>query len=97
MEISKFIKKLPKAELHIHIEGTLEPELLFSIAKRNGINPKYPNVRALKRAYNFRNLQDFLDIYYEGCRVLRTSRDFYELTLAYFSSTHTRTTACELF
>ncbi|MEK6978702.1 MAG: adenosine deaminase [Candidatus Micrarchaeota archaeon] len=90
MEISKFIKKLPKAELHIHIEGTLEPELLFSIAKRNGIHPKYSNVRALKRAYNFRNLQDFLDIYYEGCRVLRTSRDFYELTLAYFSKAHTQ-------
>lgn len=78
-----FIEKLPKAELHLHIEGTLEPELLFALAKRNNIALKYQSVDELKQAYRFSNLQDFLDIYYEGANVLREERDFYDLTWAY--------------
>ena len=78
-----FINGLPKAELHVHIEGTLEPELLFELAKRNKIDLKYPTVEALKEAYSFSRLQDFLDIYYEGANVLQTEQDFYDLTWAY--------------
>lgn len=85
MKLSKFIRELPKAELHLHIEGTLEPELLFSLAKRNKIKLKYRNIQELRKAYKFENLQDFLNIYYEGCGVLQTKKDFYDLTLAYFS------------
>lgn len=82
---AKFIKGLPKAELHVHIEGTLEPELLFELAKRNNIQLKYQSIEALKEAYSFSNLQDFLDIYYEGANVLRTEEDFFDLTWAYLS------------
>lgn len=78
-----FIHGLPKAELHVHIEGTLEPELLFELAKRNKIDLKYPTVESLKEAYSFSRLQDFLDIYYEGANVLQTEQDFYDLTWAY--------------
>src|SRR6266851_4973397 len=74
---------LPKAELHLHIEGTLEPELLFELARRNGIDVPYPDVDAARRAYVFEDLQSFLDIYYAGCRVLVTEQDFYDLTIAY--------------
>lgn len=80
---SKFIKGLPKAELHVHIEGTLEPELAFKLAQRNQIALKYPSVDALKEAYSFTKLQDFLDIYYAGANVLQTEQDFYDLTWAY--------------
>ena len=80
---SEFIKGLPKAELHLHIEGTLEPELLFELAERNKIHLKYESVEALKEAYNFSNLQEFLDLYYEGANVLLTEADFYDLTWAY--------------
>ncbi len=80
---SEFIKGLPKAELHLHIEGTLEPELLFELAERNKIQLKYESVEALKEAYNFSNLQEFLDLYYEGANVLLTEADFYDLTWAY--------------
>ncbi len=85
MGISRFVRGLPKAELHLHIEGTLEPELLFALARRNGIKLRYRSVSELRKAYRFRNLQDFLDVYYEGCGVLRTRKDFYDLTMAYFS------------
>ena len=78
-----FLKKLPKTELHLHIEGTLEPELLFELARRNAIPLKYSSIAALKEAYCFSKLQDFLDIYYEGASVLRTQTDFYDLTMAY--------------
>ncbi|MFH1234504.1 MAG: adenosine deaminase [Candidatus Diapherotrites archaeon] len=88
MKISKFIKELPKAELHVHIEGTLEPALLLSMARKNKIRLKYGSVSALKKAYRFGNLQEFLDIYYEGCKVLLAKKDFCELTLAYFSKAH---------
>lgn len=77
------IKKIPKAELHLHIEGTFEPELLFEIAMRNNIPLRFKSVEELKQAYNFHNLQSFLDIYYEGAAVLIKERDFYDLTMAY--------------
>ena len=80
-----FIRRLPKAELHVHIEGTLEPELVFELAARNDIRLPYPDVAALRRAYVFEDLQSFLDVYYANCAVLRTELDFYDLTLAYLS------------
>ncbi len=78
-----FIKNLPKAELHLHIEGTFEPELLFEIAKRNQIGIPYATVEELRKAYQFDCLQDFLDIYYRGANALQTEQDFYDLTFAY--------------
>ena len=78
-----FITGIPKAELHLHIEGTFEPELMFKIAKRNGVDLDYKNIEELKRAYNFSNLQEFLNIYYAGCNVLINEIDFYEMTWAY--------------
>lgn len=77
------IKKIPKAELHLHIEGTFEPELMFEIATRNKVAIRFKSVEELRRAYNFHDLQSFLDLYYEGARVLIYERDFYELTMAY--------------
>jgi adenosine deaminase len=77
------ITRLPKCELHIHIEGSLEPELMFALAARNGIRLPYASVDALRRAYRFNNLQDFLDIYYQGMSVLITEQDFYDLAFAY--------------
>ncbi|MDH3475360.1 MAG: adenosine deaminase [Rhodospirillales bacterium] len=81
--ISSFIGGLPKAELHLHIEGTLEPELMFALAARNGIDLPYPSVEALRAAYDFGNLQEFLDLYYQGMAVLVEEQDFYDLTRAY--------------
>ena len=80
----EFILKLPKAELHLHIEGSLEPEQMFALAKRNKITLPFATVEALGAAYAFSNLQDFLDIYYQGAAVLQTMEDFHDLTLAYF-------------
>ncbi len=82
-DVHNFIQGLPKAELHLHIEGTFEPELMFALAGRNGVNLPYADVEALRQAYNFSNLQDFLDIYYQGMSVLLTEQDFYDLTMAY--------------
>jgi adenosine deaminase len=79
----EFIQGLPKAELHVHIEGTLEPEMMFEFARRNDVSLPYPSVDALRAAYTFQRLQDFLDLYYRGTNVLRERRDFYELTWAY--------------
>lgn len=79
----ELIKKLPKAELHLHIEGSLEPELMFKLAKKNQIEIPYKDIDDVRRAYNFTNLQTFLDIYYAGANVLITKDDFYELTWAY--------------
>lgn len=79
----ELIKKLPKAELHLHIEGTFEPELMFEIARRNQVNIRFKSIAEIKEAYNFHNLQSFLDIYYEGAGVLLHERDFYDLTMAY--------------
>lgn len=79
-----FLKALPKAELHLHIEGTLEPELMFELAKRNQIDLPYGSIEAIRSAYSFSNLQDFLDIYYQGAQVLLKEADFYDLAMAYF-------------
>lgn len=81
--VDALIQLLPKAELHVHIEGTFEPELMFKIGKRNGVDLKYKTVEDLRKAYDFNNLQEFLDIYYEGANVLLYEQDFYDLTLAY--------------
>ena len=89
-QIEKFTIDIPKAELHLHIEGTLEPELMFKLAERNGIKIKYDSVEELKKAYNFSNLQDFLDIYYEGTRVLVEEQDFYDLTWMYLKKISTQ-------
>jgi adenine deaminase len=83
-DIEATIAKLPKAELHIHVEGSLEPELMFVLAKRNNVRLAYDNVEALRRAYAFTNLQDFLDLYYQGMSVLLHEVDFYDLAMAYF-------------
>ncbi|EXA66566.1 adenosine deaminase [Acinetobacter baumannii 348935] len=80
----ELIQALPKAELHVHIEGTFEPELMFAIAQRNEISIPYKSVEEVKRAYNFHNLQSFLDIYYAGANVLIHEQDFYDLAWAYF-------------
>jgi adenosine deaminase len=79
----RFIQGLPKAELHVHIEGTFEPELMFKMAERNQVSLKYSFVSELKAAYQFNNLQEFLDIYYNGASVLIEEQDFYDLTWAY--------------
>ncbi|WP_288457276.1 adenosine deaminase [uncultured Sphingomonas sp.] len=79
-----FITALPKAELHLHIEGSLEPELMFALAARNGVAIPYASVEEVRAAYAFSNLQDFLDIYYAGADVLRTRADFHDLAAAYF-------------
>ncbi|MGO3874965.1 MAG: adenosine deaminase [Psychrobacter celer] len=79
----ELIKKLPKAELHLHIEGSLEPDLMFRLAQKNDIQIPYKDIDDVRRAYNFTNLQTFLDIYYAGANVLITQQDFYDLTWAY--------------
>jgi adenosine deaminase len=79
-----FIAALPKAELHLHIEGTLEPELIFELARRNGATLSFASVEVLRRAYEFTDLQSFLDLYYQAAAVLQTREDFYDMTLAYF-------------
>ena len=84
MSLDAFINGLPKAELHLHIEGSLEPELMFELAKRNKVEIPFDNVEAVRAAYDFSNLQDFLDIYYAGANVLQTEEDFHDLAYAYF-------------
>ncbi|PPC79454.1 adenosine deaminase [Pokkaliibacter plantistimulans] len=83
-----FIHALPKVELHLHIEGSLEPELLFALAERNQIPLPYADVESLRAAYQFTNLQSFLDIYYQGANVLIREQDFYDLTWAYLQKCH---------
>lgn len=80
----EFLRQLPKVELHLHIEGSLEPELMFALAQRNGIELPYASVQEAKDAYNFNNLQEFLNLYYQGMNVLRTEADFYDLAMDYF-------------
>ena len=87
-ERAAFIAGLPKAELHLHIEGSLEPELMFALAQRNGVAIPFASVEAVRAAYDFSNLQDFLDIYYQGMGVLIAEQDFYELTAAYLARAH---------
>ena len=82
--LPQLLRAMPKAELHLHIEGTLEPELIFDLAKRNGVALAYPSVEALRAAYDFTDLQSFLDIYYVGASVLLHERDFEAMAMAYF-------------
>ena len=84
LSISRIIAELPKAELHLHIEGTLEPEQVFELAERNRFSLDYSSVEDLRKAYVFSDLQEFLDVYYVGMQVLQTEQDFYDLALAYF-------------
>ena len=84
----RLIRRLPKVELHLHIEGTLEPEMMFSLAAKHGISLPYASVDAVRAAYQFSDLQSFLDLYYAGCSVLRDRRDFYALAMAYFTRAH---------
>jgi len=86
--IRDFLKKLPKVELHLHLEGCLEPELMFELAQRNNIELPFETVEHAHRTYEFTNLQDFLDIYYQGANVLRVEQDFYDLTWAYLKKCH---------
>ena len=83
-DLAKHLAALPKAELHIHIEGSLEPEMMMALAARNGVRLPYQSVEAVRAAYRFTRLQDFLDLYYQGMSVLRTERDFFDLAMAYF-------------
>ncbi len=87
-DLASFIDRLPKCELHIHVEGSLEPELMFELAARNGIALPYPSVEALRQAYRFTRLQDFLDLYYRGMSVLLTEQDFHDLAAAYLARAH---------
>lgn len=96
--LHEFINGIPKAELHLHIEGSFEPELMFRIAQRNKIAIPFNSVEEVKQAYNFSNLQDFLNIYYAGANVLITEQDFYDLTMAYLTKAHEQNVAhCEIF
>lgn len=88
MDKQALIQKLPKAELHLHIEGSFEPELMFEIARRNQVKIRFNSVEEVKAAYDFHNLQSFLDIYYEGANVLLHEADFYDLAMAYFKRCH---------
>ena len=88
MDLEQFVRGLPKAELHLHIEGSLEPELLFSLARRHKVALRYASVEELRKAYQFTDLQSFLDIYYEGASVLREAEDFHALTAAYLKKAH---------
>jgi adenosine deaminase len=83
-QLPQLLRSMPKAELHIHIEGSLEPEMIFALAHRNGVTLPYPSVEALRQAYAFSNLQSFLDIYYAGASVLLKEQDFYDMAWAYF-------------
>jgi adenosine deaminase len=92
------IRRLPKVELHVHIEGTLEPEMMFSLASKHGIALPYASVDAVRAAYAFSDLQSFLDLYYAGAGVLRDREDFYALAMAYFARAHAdHVVHCELF
>src|SRR3982750_2421261 len=82
------LARMPKAELHIHIEGSLEPELIFALAQRNGVAIPYASVDELRRAYAFTDLQSFLDIYYAGASVLLKEQDFYDMAMAYLARAH---------
>ncbi|MFZ2297151.1 MAG: adenosine deaminase, partial [Aquabacterium sp.] len=83
-QLPALVQAMPKAELHMHIEGSLEPELIFALAQRNGVTLSYPSVEALRAAYAFTDLQSFLDIYYAGASVLLTEQDFHDMAWAYF-------------
>ena len=88
VDLDRLIRAVPKVELHLHIEGTLEPEMVFQLAAKHGVSLPYPNVEALRAAYSFSDLQSFLDIYYAGCDVLRDESDFHAMTIAYLQRVH---------
>ena len=97
-DLAGFIARLPKAELHIHIEGSLEPEMMVALAQRNGVALRYDSVAALRAAYRFGNLQDFLDLYYQGMSVLLREQDFYDLAMAYLRRVAAQNVRhCEIF
>jgi len=97
-DLKQLVARLPKAELHIHIEGSLEPAMMFELAKRNGVELPYPDVKSISNAYNFNCLQDFLDLYYKGMSVLLTEQDFHDLTWAYLQRCHEQNVVhCEIF
>jgi adenine deaminase len=87
-QLLQLVQRMPKAELHLHIEGSLEPEMAFRLAERNKVRLPYPSVEALRAAYAFNSLQEFLNVYYSGMSVLRTEEDFYDLTWAYLKRAH---------
>ncbi len=87
-DLKPFIAGLPKAELHMHIEGSLEPEMMFALAERNGVDLSFKSVEETRAAYNFRCLQEFLDLFFQGMAVLCSEQDFYDLTWAYFKRAH---------
>lgn len=89
-DLRQVIQGIPKAELHLHLEGSFEPELMFEIAQRNNISLDYDSIKSLKEAYKFNNLQEFLDIYYTGAKVLINEQDFYDLTWAYLTKVHSQ-------
>lgn len=89
-DLKAIVQGIPKAELHLHIEGSFEPELMFEIAKRNNISLAYDSIDSLKKAYKFNNLQEFLDIYYTGAQVLIHEQDFFDLTWAYLTKVHSQ-------
>ena len=89
-DLKKIIQGIPKTELHLHIEGSFEPELMFEIAKRNNIALDYDSIESLRKAYKFNNLQEFLDLYYTGAQVLIHEQDFYDLTWAYLTKVHSQ-------
>ena len=88
MDLAAFIRRLPKAELNVHIEGTLEPEMMFDLAGRNSIDLPFGSISEIRDAYEFTSLQSFLDIYYQGAAVLITEQDFYDLMFAYLERAH---------
>ena len=90
MTLATFIEGMPKAELHLHLEGTLEPELKFELAARNGLDLPYASVDEMRAAYGFNDLPSFLAVYYEGMSVLLAERDFYDLAMAYFRKAHSQ-------
>jgi adenosine deaminase len=97
-ELKQLAASLPKAELHIHIEGSLEPELMFRLARRNQVSLPYPDVESISKAYNFNCLQDFLNLYYQGMSVLQTEQDFHDLTWAYLQRCKQQNVVhCEIF
>lgn len=97
-ELKQLVAKLPKAELHIHIEGSLEPAMMFELAQRNAVALPYPDIESISKAYNFNCLQDFLDLYYQGMSVLQTEQDFFDLTWAYLLRCHRQNVVhCEIF
>ncbi len=96
--LRRFVRGIPKAELHVHVEGTLEPELAFTIAARNNSPLPFESPELLRKAYNFKNLQSFLDLYYEVSKVLEHEKDFYDLTMTYLIKAHSDTVRhCEIF